>query len=135
MAAAYKPCAAARPPLACLHVHADRDRASRHFAERTLGGRDDHGVHEEVRIWIDWLPGGIWGVGRVVDLSSRENPSLVRDDDWVFRGYEMQDALEAANAALSADLDVSREVGEAEAALPFSEDELRPRLERWFLDQ
>ena len=66
-----------------------------------------------MRIWIDWLPGGIWGVGRVVDLSSRENPSLVREDDWVFRGYEMQDALEAANAALSADLDVSREVGEA----------------------
>jgi hypothetical protein len=118
-----------------LPVHGDRDRASKHFAERTLGGRDDHGVREEVRIWIDWLPGGIWGVGRVVDLSARENPSLVRDDDWVFRGYEMQDALEAANAALSADLDVSREVGDAEAAAPFSEEELRPRLERWFLDQ
>ena len=87
-----------------------------------------------MRIWIDWLPGGIWGVGRAVDLSSRENPSLVREDDWVFRGYEMQDALEAANAALSADLDVSREVGEPDAAMLFSEDELRPRLERWFLD-
>ena len=45
------------------------------------------------------------------------------------------EAHEAANAALSADLDVSREVGEAKAALPFSEEELRPRLERWFLDQ
>jgi hypothetical protein len=116
-------------------VQGDRDRASRHFAERTLGGRDDHGVREEVRIWIDWLPGGIWGVGRVVDLSSRENPSLVREDDWVFRGYEMQDALEAANSALSADLDVCREVGGMDAAAPFSEAELRPRLERWFLDQ
>jgi hypothetical protein len=116
-------------------VHADPDRSSRHFAERRLGGRDDSGVREEVRIWIDWLPGGIWGVGRVVDLSSRENPRLVREDDWVFRGYEMQDALEAANAALSADLDVSREVGEPAAAPPFSEEELRPRLERWFLDQ
>jgi hypothetical protein len=116
-------------------VHADRDRTSRHFAERTLGGRDDNGVREEVRIWIDWLPGGIWGVGRVVDLSSRENPSLVREDDWIFRGYEMQDALEAANAALSADVDVSREVGEPAAARLFREDELRPRLERWFLDQ
>jgi hypothetical protein len=47
----------------------------------------------------------------------------------------MQDALEAANAALSADLDVSREVGEEGDAPPFSEAELRPRLERWFLDQ
>jgi hypothetical protein len=116
-------------------VPADRDRASKHFAQRTLGGRDDHGVREEVRIWIDWLPGGIWGVARVVDLGTRENPNLVREDDWIFRGYEMQDALEAANAALSADLDVSREVGEVDAAAPFSEDELRPRLERWFHDQ
>jgi hypothetical protein len=116
-------------------VPADRNRAPKPFAERTLGGRDDQGVREEVRIWIDWLPGGIWGVGRAVDLSARENPSLVREDDWVFRGYEMQDALEAANAALSADLAVSRDVGEPGGALLFSEDELRPRLERWFLDQ
>jgi hypothetical protein len=115
-------------------VHADPDRASSHFAERRLGGLDDHGVREEVRIWIDWLPGGIWGVGRVVDLSSRENPRLLREDDWIFRGYEMQDALEAANSALSADLDVSREVGQPAVTAPFSEEELRPRLERWFLD-
>jgi hypothetical protein len=116
-------------------VHGDSDRASRHFAERRLSGLDDAGQPEEVRIWIDWLPGGIWGVGRAVDLGARENPNLVRDDDWVFRGYEMQDALDAANAALSADLDVTREVGEAHATGPFSEAELRPRLERWFLDQ
>jgi hypothetical protein len=116
-------------------VHGDPDRARRHFAERTLGARDDLGRREEVRIWIDWLPGGIWGVGRAVDLGTRENPSIVREDDWVFRGYEMQDALEAANAALSADLDVSREVGEDVPAPPFSEAELRPRLERWFHDQ
>ena len=113
----------------------DSDRASKHFAERTLSGRDDAGQREEVRIWIDWLPGGLWGVGRAVDLSGRENPSLVREDDWVFRGYEMQDALDAANAALAADLDVSRDIGEASTAAPFSEGELRPRLERWFHDQ
>ena len=113
----------------------DSDRAHRHFAERTLSGLDDAGRREEVRIWIDWLPGGIWGVGRAVDLGTRQNPGLVRDDDWIFRGYEMTDALEAANAALSADLDVSLELGEAFAAAPFSESELRPRLERWFHDQ
>ena len=111
------------------------DRASQHFAERTLSGLDDAGRREEVRIWIDWLPGGIWGVGRAVDLAARENPSLVREDDWVFRGYEMQDALDAANAALAADLDVSRGLGEEPAAEPFSDAELRPRLERWFHDQ
>ncbi len=115
-------------------MHGDPKTTRKHFAERTLSGLDDAGRREEVRIWIDWLPGGIWGVGRVVDQSARENPRLLREDDWVFRGYEMQDALEAANAALSADLDVSREVGEPAAAPPFSEAELRPRLERWFLD-
>ena len=115
-------------------MHADHDRASRHFAERKLGGLDDHGVREEVRIWIDWLPGGIWGVGRVVDLSSRENPSLVREDDWIFRGYEMGDALAAANEALTTDLEVSRADGTNEDVRLFDEDELRRRLERWFFD-
>jgi hypothetical protein len=100
-----------------------------------LSGLDDAGEREEVRIWIDWLPGGIWGVGRAVDIAARENPSILRDDDWVFRGYEMQDALDAANAALDADLDVSREDGATPAVAPFSEAELRPRLERWFHDQ
>ena len=113
----------------------DSERAHRHFAERTLSGLDDAGDREEVRIWIDWLPGGIWGVGRAVDLSARENPNLLRDDDWIFRGYEMQDALAAANAALEADLDVSRDGGDAPSTAPFGEDELRPRLERWFHDQ
>jgi hypothetical protein len=115
-------------------VHADHDRGHEHFAERTLTGRDDAGEREEVRIWIDWLPGGLWGVGRAVDIGARENPSLVRDDDWLFRGYEMQDALDAANAALHADLDVSREDGLTPGMLPFDEGELRPRLERWFHD-
>ena len=117
-------------------MHGDQDRVSRHFAERRLGGLDDHGVREEVHIWIDWLPGRHLGCrARPSIVGSRENPSLVREDDWVFRGYEMQDALEAANSALSADLDVSRELGDDGEAPPFSEAELRPRLERWFLDQ
>ena len=61
------------------------------------------------------------------------NPALVREDDWIFRGYEMQDALAAANGALSADLDVCREIDARHDAAPFSETELRPPLERWFL--
>ena len=116
-------------------MHGDPKSTQRHFAERTLSGLDDAGRPEEVRIWIDWLPGGIWGVGRAIDLGERENPAIRRDDDWIFRGYEMQDALEAANSALSADLDVAGSAGAAGAPALFSEAELRPRLERWFLDQ
>ena len=47
----------------------------------------------------------------------------------------MQDALDAANAALAADLDVTAELGDRRGMPPFDEAELRPRLERWFLDQ
>jgi hypothetical protein len=44
----------------------------------------------------------------------------------------MGDALEAANAALDADLDVSAEEGKPQEIEPFSEGELLIPLERWF---
>ena len=46
----------------------------------------------------------------------------------------MGDALEAANDALTTDLEVSRADGMNEHVRPFEEDELRRRLERWFFD-
>lgn len=104
------------------------------FAERTLHGIDDSGRTETISLWIDWLAGGQWGVGRAVNASHRENPMLAREDDWLFRGYEMGDALEAANDALTTDLAVSRADGMNEHVRPFEEDELRRRLERWFFD-
>jgi hypothetical protein len=104
------------------------------FAERTLHGIDDSGRAETICLWIDWLAGGQWGVGRAVNPAHRENPSLAREDDWLFRGYEMGDALEAANEALTTDLEVSRADGLNEQVRPFEEEELRRRLERWFFD-
>jgi hypothetical protein len=104
------------------------------FAERTLHGIDDSGRTETITLWIDWLAGGQWGVGRAVNASHRENPLLPREDDWLFRGYEMGDALEAANEALTTDLAVSRADGKNEDVRLFEEDELRRRLERWFFD-
>jgi hypothetical protein len=104
------------------------------FAERTLSGIDDSGRMETISLWIDWLDGGLWGVGRVVNVALRENPQLAREEDWIFRGYEMGDALAAANEALTTDLEVSRADGRNEDVRPFDEDELRRRLERWFFD-
>jgi hypothetical protein len=104
------------------------------FAERTLHGIDDSGRTETISLWIDWLDGGVWGVGRVVNAALRENPHLAREDDWLFRGYEMGDALAAANEALTCDLEVSRADGKNEDVRLFDEDELRRRLERWFFD-
>jgi hypothetical protein len=104
------------------------------FAERTLHGIDDSGRTETISLWIDWLAGGQWGVGRAVNAAHRENPLLPREDDWLFRGYEMGDALEAANEALMTDLAVSAADGRNEHVRPFEEHELRRRLERWFFD-
>src|SRR4051794_6687611 len=81
------------------------------FATRTVRGTDDAGTAESITIWIEWARGGEWAVGRVVNAHLRENPSLARDDDYVFRGFEMQDALQAANGALECDLDVTCEEG------------------------
>jgi hypothetical protein len=101
------------------------------FAERSIRGVGDDGAAEIVTIWIERKPGALWAVGRAVDLKQRPD-GLVRPDDYVFEGYEMGDAVEAANAALDSDLDVSAEEGNPQEVEPFSEGELLVPLERWF---
>jgi hypothetical protein len=111
-------------------MHADGNGAQ-WFAERSIRGVGDDGAAEVVTIWIERKPGALWAVGRAVGLAERPD-GLVRPDDFVFEGYEMGDALEAANAALDADLDVSAEEGKPQEVEPFSEGELLIPLERWF---
>jgi hypothetical protein len=101
------------------------------FAARTLQGLGEDGSREEILIWIERRPGALWAVGRAIDLGNRKIPRP-RPDDYVFEGYEMGDALLAANSALSDDLQVSAEEGLDSAATPFTEDELLKPLERWF---
>lgn len=101
------------------------------FAERSIRGVGDDGSAEVVTIWIERKPGAVWAVGRALDLAQRTD-GLVRPDDYVFEGYEMGDAVEAANAALDADLDVSADEGNPQEIEPFSETELLVPLERWF---
>lgn len=50
----------------------------------------------------------------------------------MFEGYELQDALDAANASLEDDLAVSEEEGLEEHVRPFTASELLRPLERWF---
>jgi hypothetical protein len=101
------------------------------FAARTLQGLGEDGSREEILIWIERRPGAVWAVGRAIDLGNRKIPQP-RRDDYLFEGYEMGDALSAANTALSDDLQVSAEEGFRAAAAPFTEDELLKPLERWF---
>ncbi|MCL4288982.1 MAG: hypothetical protein KJ051_01780 [Thermoleophilia bacterium] len=101
------------------------------FAERVLHGVGDDGVRQEIVIWIERRPGAVWGVGRAINPNNRAVPEP-RPDDYVFEGYELGDALEAANAALRDDLAVSRTEGVSEPVSEFSDDELLRPLERWF---
>src|SRR5687767_6123076 len=101
------------------------------FAERVVHGVDDDGSRQEIVIWIERRPGAVWAVGRAINPRHRAIPEPL-PDDYVFEGYEMGDALEAANGALQDDLAVSHEEGLDEAVQPFVDEELLKPLERWF---
>jgi hypothetical protein len=101
------------------------------FAERVLHGIGDDGSREEIVVWIERRPGALWAVGRAIDPKNRRTPKP-RADDYVFEGYEMGDALDAANNALRDDLRVSAEEGLNEDVREFREDDLLKPLERWF---
>jgi hypothetical protein len=110
-------------------VQASSDRGR--FAERELHGVDDAGNEERILIWIERRPGAVWAVGRVVNHHLR-NGNAVKAGDVIFEGYELEDALEAANAALEDDLTVSERDGREERCRPFTRDEILKPLEAWF---
>src|SRR5215208_5783569 len=101
------------------------------FAERLLEGVDDTGEPERIVIWIERKAGALWAVGRSVNahLRSSDEP---RRDDYVFEGYELDDALEHANAVLEDDVSVLEQDGVDVDARPFVRNELLGPLERWF---
>jgi hypothetical protein len=109
----------------------ERDVEAMRFAQRMLHGVGEDGAREEIVIWIERRPGAVWSVGREIDPKSR--PVVApKHENFLFEGYEMGDALEAANNALSDDLRVSSGDGLNEDVEPFVEDELLKPLERWF---
>ena len=101
------------------------------FAERVLTGVDDAGAEERIVIWIERKPGALWAVGRAVNPQHR-NTHDPRRDDYVFEGYELEDALECANATLEDDARVSAQDGKLGTVDPFAREELLKPLERWF---
>jgi hypothetical protein len=107
-----------------------RSTAAR-FAERTLEGVDDAGALERIVIWIERKPGAVWAVGRAVNPQHRAS-EVPRPDDYVFEGYELEDALERANGTLRDDVRVLEQDGRPQNAAPFERDELLKPLEKWF---
>ena len=108
-----------------------RKSSSARFAERVLHGVDDAGASERIVIWIERKPGALWAVGRAVNPEYRPSEEP-RTDDYIFEGYELDDALEQANGALRDDATVSAGDGRAEEVALFQRDELLKPLERWF---
>lgn len=101
------------------------------FAERVLTGVDDAGNEERVVIWIERKPGALWAVGRSVNphLRSSDEP---RQDEYVFEGYELDDALAQANDVLEDDVSVLERDRLTVDVKPFVRKELLGPLERWF---
>jgi hypothetical protein len=115
----------------CILVAVRRKTTEGRFAERVVHGVDDAGAVETIVIWIERKQGAIWAVGRAVNLENRASDEP-RRDDYLFEGYELNDALDAANGALEDDLTVSESDGRPENLKPFTRGELLKPLERWF---
>ena len=81
-----------------------------------LHGVDDAGREERIVVWIERKAGAVWAVGRVVNPQLR-NGKAAKAGDYLFEGFELEDALEQANAALEDDLTVS-EARRPRRALP-----------------
>ena len=94
-------------------------------------GVDDAGNDERVVIWIERKAGAVWAVGRSVNphLRTSDEP---RPDEYVFEGYELDDALEQANAVLEDDVRVLEGDRRSVDVKPFVRKELLGPLERWF---
>ena len=103
------------------------------YAERVLDSVDDGGAPERIVLWIERKEGGVWAVGRAVNPQHRST-DVPRADDYLFEGYELDDALEAANAALEDDVSVLEGDGDGDGARvkPFTRKEIVPHLERLF---
>jgi hypothetical protein len=108
-----------------------RNNYARRFAERSLTGIDDAGSEEHIVFWIDYQPDAQWAVVRMVNPELRADAEP-REEDFVFRGFELNDALNEANEALRDDLQVSSEEGVEQNVAPFERDEILERLEHWF---
>jgi hypothetical protein len=108
-----------------------RNTSDARCAERVLRGVDDEGREERIEIWLERKQGAVWAVGRAVNPQHRPSGEP-RRDDYLFEGYELGDALEAANGALEDDVRVLEDDGVGGSVKPFTRKEVLPMLERFF---
>ena len=82
-------------------------------------------------VWIERRAGAVWAVGRTVNQQLRAAPEP-HEEDFVFVGYELDDAIQAANVTLEDDVVVSEGDGLDGNVKPFRREELLEPLERLF---
>ena len=104
------------------------------FAEREVHGVDDAGNAERIVVWIERKADGMWAVGRAVNPQFRPSDEP-KPDDYVFEGWELDDAIERGNEVLEDDVTVSEDDGMPERVQPFLKDDVLKTLERWFYRQ
>lgn len=102
------------------------------YATRTIPipDQDERGT-ASVLIWIEHREDGSWAVGRASDLTQRTY-AAPRESDYVFSGFDIDDALDAANGALEDDLIASEGDGIHAEAAPFLRRDLESPLNEWF---
>ena len=91
---------------------------------------DERGIGS-IMIWLERRDGGEWGVGRASDLDQREFSSP-RKTDYIFTGFEIEDALQVADEALEDDVNASAMDGMDPAVRAFTRKELQDPLNEWF---
>ena len=113
-------------------MKSQNETRARWFATRTIPmpDADERGV-ESILIWIERREDGSWAVGRASDLTQREH-SAPRGSDYVFDGFDIDDAIDAANAALEDDLVASEQDGIRVDLAPFLRRDLDGPLNEWF---
>lgn len=102
------------------------------YATRTIPmpNDDERGI-DSILIWIEHRSGAEWAVGRASDLAQREY-SEPRERDYIFTGFDIDDAIGAANNALEDDVTASELDGMDADARPFTKSELQDPLNEWF---
>ena len=103
------------------------------YAARTIPmPTDDELGITSILVWIERRDGGEWAVGRASDLAQREFDEP-REHDYIFQGFEIDDALQKGNEALEDDLNASEMDGFSdEGVRAFTRKELQDPLNEWF---
>ena len=94
-------------PMAAVFLPNAPELESRPVRRARSDAVDDAGNEERVVIWIERKSGAVWAVGRSVNPQLRDSDEP-RPDEYLFEGYELDDALEKANDVLEDDVSVLR---------------------------